>query len=250
MKMKAVGYIRVSTDEQAYSVETQRIAIEQFCKSRNYELVDIFTDEGVSGSIPAFEREGFRKAIDFAKNNDIKILIVYALDRLGRSFYDIFDTLRKLEFELGIQVISIREEFLQNLDPRIRALILSILSWASWYERYLIRERTRVAMQKAKEKIPSKYREILQDSKKVKTIIDLYKRGVLTPYDLAKMYNISWTTAKRILVELGLEKVPEDTCPRCFHKLTYDDQYKTLYCKNCGYLKLTTLEVQNPSKKQ
>ena len=35
--MKVIGYIRVSNDEQTYSIEAQRNAIENFCKNRNYE---------------------------------------------------------------------------------------------------------------------------------------------------------------------------------------------------------------------
>jgi len=245
--VKVIGYVRVSTDEQAYGIEAQKVAIENFCKIRNYELVNVFIDEGVSGSVSAFERSGFKQAIQFAKENNIKILVIYALDRLGRSFYDIFETLKKLEFDYGIQVISIREEFLQTLDPRIRALILSILSWASWYERYLIRERTRLAMQKVKDKIPAKYREILNDPVRVRRIKELFLIHKLSPYEIAQSIGVSYSVIKRVLVELGLLKPPENICPRCFHKLIYDEQYDTLYCKNCGYLK-PKVESLNPSQ--
>jgi len=231
--MKAVGYIRVSTEEQAYGIEAQKVAIENFCRTRNYELVDVFVDEGVSGSIPAFERPGFKQAIEYAKSNNIKILIIYALDRLGRSFYDIFETLKKLEFEFGIQVISIREEFLQTLDPRIRALILSILSWASWYERFLIRERTRLAMQKAKEKL--KRVELTPEQEEL--IILAYKSGK-SIRKIAQAMKISEFKVRQVLVKHGLLTVPEDVCPKCFHKMKFDDQYQTLYCPNCGYLKV------------
>ena len=226
-----IAYLRVSTEDQ--DINVQKFAIEEFCKSKKWKVIKWFIDEGISGSVSAFERPGFKQAIQFAKENNIKILVVYALDRLGRSFYNIFETLKKLEFEFQIQIVSVREEFLQNLDPRIRALILSILSWAAWYERYLIRERTRLAMQKIKDKLP----KIEVDERIIQKIIKLYTSGK-SINEICKKFNLSYYKVRRILIEHGLIKVDDNVCPRCFHKLIYDDQYNALYCRNCGYLRI------------
>jgi len=50
----------------------------------------------------------------------------------------------------GIRVITLKEEFLQTLDPNIRKLILSILSWVAEYERRRIRERQEEAWKMGK----------------------------------------------------------------------------------------------------
>lgn len=231
--MKVVGYVRVSTEEQELGVEVQKQAIENFCKARNWELVKFFEDVGVSGAEPVLEREGFKQAIEYCKLNGINVIVVYSIDRFGRSFYNIFETLRRLEFEFNIKVVSVREEFLQSQDPLIRTLILSVLSWVAWYERYLIRERTRRALQAKGVKHSV---EISED--KVKTIVDLYTKLGYSVRRIAKVLNISERQVRKVLVNVGLIQLPPNICPRCFSKMIPDDQYEgMMYCKNCGYLK-------------
>ena len=231
--MRVVGYIRVSTEEQEISVDVQRVAIEQFCKQKNWELVEIFQDVGVSGAEPVLEREGFKKAIEFCKSNNINVIVVYSIDRFGRSFYNIFETLRRLEFELGIKVVSVKEEFLQQQDPLIRTLILSVLSWVAWYERYLIRERTRRALQ-----MRGIRHSVELPEEKVRIILDLYTKLGYSIRKIAKAVGVSERQVRKVLYQAGVLKLPEDVCPRCFSKLVMDDQYEgMMYCRNCGYLK-------------
>ncbi|MFP3484104.1 MAG: recombinase family protein, partial [Caldivirga sp.] len=141
----AVAYLRVSTEEQELGLDAQREGIVRFASARGIEVKAFFMDQGVSGSVPAMERRGFREAVDYARANGVNLLIVYSLDRLSRSFTDLFNLLRQLD-QGGIGVVSVREEFLQDLNPMVRRLVLSILAWAADYERYLIRERTRAAL--------------------------------------------------------------------------------------------------------
>ncbi|MCD8501566.1 MAG: recombinase family protein [Bacillaceae bacterium] len=63
-KKIAVGYVRVSTKEQAiegYSLENQRNDIRAHCKTKGWELLDIFGDEGISGA-ELEKRKGLQKA--------------------------------------------------------------------------------------------------------------------------------------------------------------------------------------------
>jgi DNA invertase Pin-like site-specific DNA recombinase len=64
---------------------------------------------------------------------------------------DTMNTVLELESR-GIRVITVKEEFLQTLDPNIRKLILSILSWVAEYERKRIRERQEEAWKQGKQK--------------------------------------------------------------------------------------------------
>jgi site-specific DNA recombinase len=60
-KPKALGYVRVSTDEQAskgHGLDIQRRAIASYCKAQGLVLVDVLADEGVSGSNGLDDREG------------------------------------------------------------------------------------------------------------------------------------------------------------------------------------------------
>jgi DNA invertase Pin-like site-specific DNA recombinase len=85
--MRVVGYIRVSTREQAeegYSLTTQREAIEAECERRGWELVAILADEGYSGRTD--DRPALNNALRMlAKRNGPKAIVVARLDRLCRS---------------------------------------------------------------------------------------------------------------------------------------------------------------------
>ena len=60
--MKTAGiYIRVSTQEQAdkgYSLAAQTKLLRQYCKDKEYQVLDVYADEGKSGTLPASERPG------------------------------------------------------------------------------------------------------------------------------------------------------------------------------------------------
>lgn len=81
----AVGYVRVSTDEQAQdglSIEAQTAAIEAEAKRLGLELLDVYRDEGVSGR--RMDRAGLYSALSVATHHG-SALIAYSLSRLSRS---------------------------------------------------------------------------------------------------------------------------------------------------------------------
>jgi len=70
---------------------------------------------------------------------------------LGRTMLDTMNTVLELE-NRGVKVITVKEEFLQTLDPNIRRLVLSILAWVAEYERKRIRERQEEAWRAGKQR--------------------------------------------------------------------------------------------------
>ena len=85
---KAVGYIRVSTEEQAvngHGLEVQDRAIRSFAESQGYTLLDIVSDPGVSGAKRPEDRPGFQRIIDLAKAQKFSVLLVWKFDRLARN---------------------------------------------------------------------------------------------------------------------------------------------------------------------
>src|SRR5215207_10258929 len=81
---KAVGYIRVSTEEQAergHGLEGQDRAVRAFAESQGYDLLEVVRDAGVSGATRPSERDGFRGALALAAERAVSVLIVWKFDR-------------------------------------------------------------------------------------------------------------------------------------------------------------------------
>ncbi len=147
--MLAFGYVRVSTKEQDLSLQIK--AIEEYARTRNIRLLKIFEDDATSGEKIFFEREGGKKLLEALNLVNPDLLIVYSIDRIGRNMHDIINTINHFE-NLGIKVVSIKEEWLQTLNHNIRKLILNILAWVSEYEKELIKRRREEAWRLGKQK--------------------------------------------------------------------------------------------------
>ena len=86
-KIKVLGYCRVSSENQKLkdnSVKNQIQFINDYCNRLDYDLVNIFKDEGISGKIK--DRKGLNDLFDVIKKDNIKCLIVYSISRLSRKF--------------------------------------------------------------------------------------------------------------------------------------------------------------------
>ena len=151
-RARALGYARVSIPEER--IENQIQAIRDFCKANNIELLKIFQDIGVSGSKPAFEREGFKQLLEACKLLDVKTIVIYDLTRLGRDLFDLIETYRKL-LEEGYNVLFVKHPELNSrpdspIGESLRRALLTILGVVADLERAFIRERTIAGMLRAK----------------------------------------------------------------------------------------------------
>lgn len=140
--MQAIGYIRVSTDNQnaadAYGLETQRAAIENYCRANNLELAQIFEDPALSGSLEPMERPGLLAALEALKAEEITQFIVPRLDRLARdAFLNLW--LEKEIRKMGAELISINEPYRWE-DPTQKLLLTMVAAFAE-FERSLITTR-------------------------------------------------------------------------------------------------------------
>jgi len=147
--LRCVAYVRVSTREQ--DEEVQRRAIADFARVRGVEVVNWYVDKGESGAKPFRDRPGAQQLLADLGKLRPECVISWALDRLGRSMLDTMSAVLELESK-GVRVFTVKEEFLQTLDPGIRRLVLSILGWVAEYERQRIRERQEEAWRQGKRK--------------------------------------------------------------------------------------------------
>ena len=119
--MKAIGYCRVSTDNQKEegTITLQREAIKDYCQRNKIELVRIFEDEGVSGGLE--DRPGLAMMFDFLESEGgVEAVIIYKLDRLARDLYIQEHLIKKLE-ALKVRLISTKEPDLDSGDPMRKA---------------------------------------------------------------------------------------------------------------------------------
>jgi len=139
-KIKAVGYVRVSTEEQAregLSLAAQEEKIRAYCTAKGWRLVRIYRDEGFSGK--DLNRPGLQSLIQDLKNDGFEAVVVAKLDRLTRSVRDLGYLIDDL-FD-GVALASVEE----SLDTTTAGgrFVLHILGAVAQWERETIAERTR-----------------------------------------------------------------------------------------------------------
>jgi DNA invertase Pin-like site-specific DNA recombinase len=138
---KVLGYTRVSTAEQVegFGLAVQRKAITDYCKQNNLRLVEVFSDEGVSGSNGLDARKGLSEVLTAVEIGAISGLVVYRLDRLARDLV-LQETLMARMRKAGVEVLSVTEPDIDS-DDATRVLVRQVLGAIAQYERALIRSR-------------------------------------------------------------------------------------------------------------
>jgi len=191
--MKLLAYIRVSREDE--KPENQEYAIHKYVATRGYQVVEVIREIGVSGALPPMERPGFKQLL--SRLDKVDGIVVYALDRIARSLFELYQVIKTIE-ERGKVVISVREEWLNTLDSKIRDLIIAILGWAGEMEREFVKERTREALARLRAQgiklgRPPKWNENVR-----KRLIRLVGKG-LTLKEACQLVGIGYSTAKRYL---------------------------------------------------
>jgi len=160
---QAIGYIRVSTLEQAnegISLEAQQARIERWCEANDYQLAALYVDRGISGK-RMDNRKDLQRALATLKKD--MVLVVHSLSRLARSTKDalhLCDLIGKKKADL----VSLSES-LDTTTAMGRAMFQFIAVMAE-LERNLIAERTAAALAHKRKKgevyspVPFGFREI------------------------------------------------------------------------------------------
>jgi site-specific DNA recombinase len=146
----AAGYVRVSTEEQAregVSLENQGAKIKAYCELNDFELLEIFTDAGLSAK--NLNRPGINKILQMARNKEIDAIVVYKLDRAFRSTIDALEVTSELD-KCGVGFHSINER-LDTKSPLGR-FFFTLIAGIAEMERGIIGERTSDALKRKIEK--------------------------------------------------------------------------------------------------
>ena len=136
---KVIGYIRVSTEYQKLkenSINNQIKSINDYCNNDNMCLIDIFEDNGVSGMNS--DRSGLNQLFDKVKKDNIDMVIVYSLSRLGRKLKDVIGFVEMLD-KHNVQFVSLKENF--NNNDIVGKLMFNILGSINEFEVNLLSQR-------------------------------------------------------------------------------------------------------------
>jgi len=176
-----IGYARVSTHDQ--TLDLQRDALEKA------DCEKIFTDQ-ISGT--KAERKGLTEVLSHLRDGDT--LVVWRLDRLGRSLRHLIDTITALN-ERGIGFKSLQE----NIDTTTSGgkLVFHIFGALAEFEREIIRERTRAGLTAARSRGRTGGRPKALSAKEVQMLRNMAADKSLTVADICKTLGISRTTFYR-----------------------------------------------------
>ena len=142
--MRVVGYVRVSTDEQAHSgagLEAQRRAIRAECSRRGWDLQNVLEDRGASAK--GLQRPGLTDALTAVESGGAEAIVVAKVDRLSRSLTDFAGLMERsrrkgwalVALDLGVDTTTPSGEMLAH-----------VLAVFAQFERRLIGQRTRDAL--------------------------------------------------------------------------------------------------------
>lgn len=110
--MRALGYIRVSTAEQAntgHSLAVQRDRIDAWCIARDLELVDVVLDEGVSAGKALERRKGGAELLRRMAAGEAEVVVVVSIDRIFRDAQDGLNTLLGADGKGGMALQSVTD---------------------------------------------------------------------------------------------------------------------------------------------
>jgi DNA invertase Pin-like site-specific DNA recombinase len=178
-----IGYARVSTAEQSMGLQTDAL--------ERAGCLRVFTDTA-SGAVA--ERPQLSAALDYVRAGDT--LVVWRLDRLGRSIRHLIDTIVTLQ-ERGVGFRSIQES-IDTTTPGGR-LVFHVFCALAEFERDLVKERTHAGLAAARARGRVGGRKPVLSPKQVQLARQMYLAGDRTVSDIATVLGVSRATIYRHL---------------------------------------------------
>jgi len=181
---RRIGYARVSTDDQHLDLQLNAL--------NKAECDHIFTDQGISGKVS--NRPGLKKVMASLKKGDI--LVVWRLDRLGRSLVNLVEIINNLG-KRGVEFQSLTE----NIDTSSSGgrLVFHILAALAEFERALISERTRAGMEAARLKGKQLGRPPKVKANERREIRNAFQMRNASVAEIAQEYNLSARAVRAIV---------------------------------------------------
>jgi DNA invertase Pin-like site-specific DNA recombinase len=189
-----VGYARVSTADQTLNLQTDAL--------KKADCRKIFTD---TASGAKAERKGLEEALNYVREGDI--LVVWRLDRLGRSLKDLIERLTELhQRNIGFKSLT------ESIDTTTSGgkLIFHIFGALAEFERDIIRERTNAGLTaaRARGKKGGRPKSPLSESKKLQMARKMYADKTMSVGDICRGLNIPRSTFYKYVRDKSLAGDP------------------------------------------
>jgi DNA invertase Pin-like site-specific DNA recombinase len=138
-------YCRVSTSSQ--STENQRHELQRVAEARGWNVVQRYSDDGISGSKARSDRPGLDAMLKGAVRREFDVLAVWSIDRLGRSLKHLIEIVNDLK-SVGIELYVHQE----GMDTTTAAgmMTFSVFGALAEFERSMIRERVKAGLDRAR----------------------------------------------------------------------------------------------------
>ena len=145
--MRAAIYARVSTRDKGQDADLQLRELREYALQRGWTVIGEYVDEGISGSKDS--RPQLNRLMLDAKQRRIDCVLVWKLDRFGRSLKHLVNALAELE-AVGVSFVSLRDAF--DLTTPAGRLMFGVVAAMAEFERDLIRERVKAGIANARAK--------------------------------------------------------------------------------------------------
>lgn len=174
-KLMLIGYARISTSEQSMDLQIDAL--------KNAGCEKVFTDT-VSGS--KSRRPGLDEALRFVRDGDT--LVVWKLDRLGRSLSHLLQTMETLQ-KRGVSFKSLSDGI--DTDTSMGKMIFGIFGSLSEFELSLMRERTLAGLKAARARGRNGGRKRTLNREQIDTMLTLYESRKHSVVDICRQMQIS-----------------------------------------------------------
>ena len=144
MHKRAAIYVRVSTDKQ--TVENQVTALRQIAERRGWDVVEQYSDAGISGAKGRDGRPGLDQMLKDASRRKFDVIMAWSIDRVGRGLIDLLGTIQTLE-ACGVD-LYLDQQSIDTTTPTGK-LMFQVCGAFAEFERSMIRQRIHAGLKRA-----------------------------------------------------------------------------------------------------
>jgi DNA invertase Pin-like site-specific DNA recombinase len=142
MSNLAAIYLRVSTTEQ--EPQNQAASCERICEARGWKGTQFIETE--SG---AKKRPVWAQVMEHARRGEVKAVVVWSIDRIGRVRTQIAHDLAEL-LRFGVPCVSVQQPWLDSAPGPLRELLVQVMGWVAEGERIELIARTKAGLARAR----------------------------------------------------------------------------------------------------